>query len=384
MISKEELYQQRMDLMMKTVNHEEADRVPVFALIGTWGISYYGTTVRECLKDRQWHIKEVEAKIYRDMNCDIIMSAGLINNFEFDEIVGGGTQFISDDGVTIQHKEGVGINVEDYPKMIRDPWDFFITEFIPRTHPDITIEKMVQAVRSMMRGFEEMSWIPEYYKNEFGLIYLISGGGYVYPPLDMLFDFLRGFKGTLTDIRRIPEWVLEAVEALYPITEGNIPILDTDRNLKPFPFPMTMLHSPTYLSSKQFEKFFAPTYERLLKRIHAAGKKMFVYLEGEWAQHYDWLNSLPKDFLIGIVEKDDIIKMKKKVGDNITLVGGMPLNVLKFESKQYCIDYAKQIVDECAPGGGFIFSTDKVLQCPGDVNPENYITVNNFVYGYGG
>lgn len=370
--------------MMKTINHVEPDRVPVFALIGTWGISYYGTTVRECLNNREWYIKEVEAKIYKDMNCDMIMSAGLINNFEFDEIVGGGTQFVSEDGVTIQHKEGIGINAEDYPALIADPWEFFIKDFIPRTHPDITIEKMVLAVQSMMKGFGEMGWIPEYYKNEFGLPYMISGGGLAYPPLDMLFDFLRGFKGTMIDLRRSPEMVLQAVEALYPIAQGNIPISDSDKNLDPFPFVMTMLHSPTYLSSKQFDKFFAPTYERILSRVHAAGKKMFVYLEGEWAQHYDWLNSLPKNFLTGIVENDDIVKMKKKVGDNITLIGGMPLNVLKYESKEFCIDYAKRVVDECAPGGGFIFGTDKVLQCPGDVNPENYIAVNNYVYEYGG
>ncbi|MFZ7133142.1 MAG: uroporphyrinogen decarboxylase family protein [Eubacteriales bacterium] len=377
----QEEYEARIERILKTVNHEEPDRVPVFTIIDLWNMSYYGTTYQECLDDPAWYIKEVCSKIYKEMKCDMITSSGLLNNLEFDKIVGGGTRFISEDGITVQHKEGVMMGAEDYPKLIKDPWDFFITDLIPQKYPNTSIEKVAKGIESIIRVGEPMSWIADYYREELGLPF-IAVGGYVFPPLDFLFDSLRGFKGTVTDLRRIPDQVLAAAEVLCPILEPYMGLPNPPEKSEPFPFAMTNMHSPTYLSKKQFEKFFAPTYEKMINKLYESGRKLFLFLEGDWQQHYDWLNSLPKNFVIGLVEKDDIVEMKKKVGDNITLVGGMPLNVLKYESKKYCLDYAKRIVDICAPGGGYMFGTDKVLQSAGDVNTENFIAVNNFVYEY--
>ncbi len=378
-----EEYDLRIKRILKTTNHEEPDRVPVFTIIADWSISYYGTTFQACLDDPAWYIKEVSSKIFRDMKCDMVTSSGMINNLEFDQIVGAGSRFVSEDGVTIQHKEGVMMEAEDYPKLIKDPWNFFITDLIPKRYPGITVERVAKAVSSMMRVGEPLSWIADYYKEEFGLPF-IAVGGYAFPPFDFIFDSLRGFKGAVTDLRRIPEQVLAAAEALSPLLEPYMALPAAPAKAEPFPFTMTNMHSPTYLSKTQFEKFFVPTYDKMINKLYQSGRKLFLFLEGDWRQHYDWLNSLPKNFIIGLVEKDDIIEMKKKVGDNITLVGGMPLNVLKYESKEYCIDYAKRIVDACAPGGGYMFGTDKTLQSPGDVNADNFIAVNNFVYEYGG
>jgi len=372
-----------MERLITTSNHIEPDRVPVFVNIGTWSISYYGTTVEQCLKNPEWFVKEVESKIYRQINCDAFMGAGFIDNFEFGEIVGNNANFISSDGVSIQHKELRMMEDADYPALISDPWKFFITDFIPKRYPGISIEKMADAVRCFVKFSENTSWVQKYFKDEFSIVNLTAGAGPVASPLEWIFGFLRGFRNALIDIRRRPEVLLEAIEALYPLCEERLGITSPGAKLDPFPAARTMFHIPTYLSAAQLEKFFVPTYNRLLKKLEPTGRKLLVFLEGDWSAHYGWLNSVPKNMMLGIVDQDDIIQMKKKVGANITLIGGMPLSLLKYESKQHCIDYAKHIIDECAPGGGFIFGTDKVLLCPGDVNPENYIAVNNFAYDYG-
>jgi uroporphyrinogen-III decarboxylase len=91
---------------------------------------------------------------------------------------------------------------------------------------------------------------------------------------------------------------------------------------------------------------------------------------------------MPKDFAICMVEGDDISEAKKRIGDNVTIAGGMPIAMLKYNTKGECIDYAKKLLDECAPGGGYIFTTDRHFITGADVNTENVIAVHDFVHNY--
>lgn len=107
------------------------------------------------------------------------------------------------------------------------------------------------------------------------------------------------------------------------------------------------------------------------------------YLEGSWEHLYEFVNQFPKDMFICLLEKDDICKAKKLIGDNVTIAGGMNTEQLFYNSKEQLIEEAKRVVDICAPGGGFIFTTDKILIAPNDVNVDNFRAVNDFVMTYG-
>jgi hypothetical protein len=43
-----------------------------------------------------------------------------------------------------------------------------------------------------------------------------TDGTQIQPPMDLIFDYFRGFQGTAVDMRRKPELLEQAVEALYP------------------------------------------------------------------------------------------------------------------------------------------------------------------------
>jgi uroporphyrinogen-III decarboxylase len=121
----------------------------------------------------------------------------------------------------------------------------------------------------------------------------------------------------------------------------------------------------------------------MLLRVKELGTQTFVFMEGSWEPYYDFLNELPANCMIGNLEADDPIEAKKLIGDKITIAGGVPLNLLRYGTKQQCLEHAKRIIDACAPGGGFIFTTDKALLSAGDVKIENLIAVNEFVHEYG-
>ncbi|MPW27308.1 hypothetical protein GC105_16200 [Alkalibaculum sp. M08DMB] len=379
-------YQERIDRILTTVNHKEPDKVPILSMFGTYAIGYANGTLAEIEKDPR---KEIEyfCAPHKDIYSDATLTSGIIADPLTARTVGSESYFASEDGQTIQNKENAPMLDSEYAKLIADPMDFIFNEMLQRKAKKLvgTTEEKHEVLKAMINRVITKGAIAtelkEILKNEYNVPVL--AGGYAYAAMDIVFDYMRGFKGISLDLRRRKDELEAAINALYDFSNKFMGIDPTSTSVPEFPFYATMMHVPTFLSPKQFDRFFAPTYEKLIKQIYERGGKLIIFLEGEWNNKSEFLNSLPKDFAIGIVEGDDIFEMKKKVGDNITLAGGMPVNLLQFGKKQECIDYAKKVVDECAPGGGYIFTSNRELISKGDVNKENLIAVNNFVHNYG-
>ena len=124
--------------------------------------------------------------------------------------------------------------------------------------------------------------------------------------------------------------------------------------------------------------------KKLIIEVYNKGAKTLCCFEGSWKQHFGILvDELPKASIICQVEADDVCESKKLLGDKFAIMGGVLTNMLRYGTKQECIDEAKKIVDICAPGGGFIFATERILCTLGDVKLDNLIAVNEFVHDYG-
>ena len=215
-------------------------------------------------------------------------------------------------------------------------------------------------------------------KEEYGVVPLVDKGK-VYPPMDVMFDRLRGFSGSLTDLRRNREKLKLALAELdkiyrpltYPAGTGDTFAVDT-------------LHCPTYLNYKDFEEIFWPQLKDYCMEVYNRGSKTFLVMEGAWERFYDLMSDeLPKDSVVCVLEADNTIKSKKTIGKYFPVLGGLATSDVKYLSKQQCIDKTKEIIDECAPGGGYIFCLDKPLISMGDVNVENLIAVQQFAHEYG-
>lgn len=76
-------------------------------------------------------------------------------------------------------------------------------------------------------------------------------------------------------------------------------------------------------------------------------------------------------------------QIKEKLGDRHIIAGLYPIGLLKTESKEKCIDKAKELLDICAPGGGFIFDLDKDILSMSSANIDNLIAVQEYVREHG-
>ena len=201
------------------------------------------------------------------------------------------------------------------------------------------------------------------------------------PPMDFISDHYRGFKGVLMDVKRRPNELVAACEAMYPLA---LRMATASFGGPPAPFPLVFLplHIATYLRPTDFERFYWPTFRRLVEDLAAAGYCCLLFLENDWEPYFPFLKQLPKGHVVGLIE-EKIIEAKKAIGDTICLAGGLGVDLLGHGTPEQCIAQAKKIIDECAPGGGFIFAGDKALLSPHDARPENLQAVTQFVREYG-
>ena len=82
-----------------------------------------------------------------------------------------------------------------------------------------------------------------------------------------------------------------------------------------------------------------------------------------------------------MVEQDDPFEIRRKY-PNISLYGGLEVNVMRNGTKQQCIDMAKKAIDELGCDGGLILAPTKMLAYPNDMNGENLRAVCEFVQDY--
>ncbi|MGE4507756.1 MAG: uroporphyrinogen decarboxylase family protein [Eubacteriaceae bacterium] len=377
------LYQQRLNRFLTTAAHQEPDCVPFLHVAETWNLSYAGVKAIDVENDKH---KEFEAfaKPYEVFDFDGISMPCLSRDVNMYGALGGGAYFYSSDGVTIQHQEYVFMKDDEYPKLIENPIKFAINEIFPRKFPELNKpypankEALKKALNFYNSYIQKMVKAGEFHASK-QMPCLMGGIGQA--PFDIIMDYFRGFKGIMTDMRRHKQEVKEACEALVPIIMASI--LQGREKLDAYPYVFFPLHAPTFLNAKQFETLYWPTFREILYQVKELGGKAMIALEGDWSHLYTFVNDFPEEFATVFIEKDDIIKAKKEIGDRVTLAGGIELGMLRSSSKEVCVDHTKKIIDHCAPGGGFIFTTDKSLLAPGDVKIENYLAVNQAVHKYG-
>ena len=291
--------------------------------------------------------------------------------------------FIMGSNGFIQHPEVVGMDVEDYDYLIEKPFDCIVERIIPRQYKGLNPEDPVNMALNLAKALM-------CYNNDFGQTGMLiqklvqkygydpgfppSSGGFTEAPFDFIADQLRGFREVSKDIRRIPEKLAEACDAVYPIVfKKGLPAKPTEFSYVFFP-----LHMPTFMREKDFAKLWWPSFKRMVDEYASMGIHSKLFCEDDWTRYIDYLYELPANTVL-LFEYGDIRKIKDKLGKKHVITGLYPISMLKNCSKEECLDKAKEMLDVLAPGGNYIFSFDKPILSVRDINIENLAAVLEYV-----
>ena len=148
------------------------------------------------------------------------------------------------------------------------------------------------------------------------------------------------------------------------------------------PFIFIPLHKGAdgFLSEEQYKKFYWPTLKKVFMGLIAEGVVPFPAAEGGYNSRLDIVKELPKGKTCWLLDQMDMAKAKKTLGQVACIAGNMPSALLNLGTPQQVKDYAKQLIDSCAKGGGYIMSNGSFFD---EAKPENIQAMVDATKEYG-
>lgn len=377
-----QLYAQKYENFQKAVNRQEGQWVPNAMTNNGGGFFWAGKTARDVAGDHHAYAKALTAFLDETWMDAQVMS-GLTTTPRLSDTFTTAENRLAPDG-TLTHLQTPFMKADEYDQLAADPRAFIANVLLPRKYPNLFADR--DAAKAALKVYAEeqvdnlvmqMGYTSKYLAETYG-VYTCVNLMMLNTPLDHLFDYFRGFRGTLTDLRRHPDKVQAALDAIWEFRSA-------DQVAGPYDpakgFPFQPCHIPAYLSPKQYRELYWPYEKKLIEWIASHGGKIFLVMEGRWENIMDCFLEVPKDSLVLNVDDDDFLEVHKRLGDHQILCGGLKLAETRLKTFDQMKDDVKRIIDTCAPGGGLIFCPDKGFVTPGDVNPV-LMECLNFAHEY--
>ncbi|GFN22372.1 MAG: uroporphyrinogen decarboxylase [Thermoanaerobacteraceae bacterium] len=373
---KEQLFQERFKRYSVAMECGKPDKVPVVFPLGEWVIKYSDITLQEAYYDVDKATAVIDG-VLKDLDFDVMF--GSINLWwpPMFDAVGcrqykfPGIYFEADAG--FQYVEEEFMKAEDYDDFIANPTQWLVENYLPRVNEEFSEPGSYRATVALIKGAAgfamhngKTAQVAQKWSQEFGIV--PYGTGMTKAPFDTLGDSLRGTRGILLDLRRRPDKVAAACEAIVPhnIAFGMITSAG-DTSLPCF----APLHKGAYpfLSLEQWDKFYWPTWKKVIEGLWALGKRVFFFAEGDWTPYLERIAQLPDKSIVFCIDLTDAQKAKKVLGGRFCLYGGVPTTLLTYGTPQEVKDCVKRAIDELAGDGGFVLAAGGVVM--GDAKREN-------------
>ena len=378
-------YRERVGRFIKAFNLEKPDRVPVVLPAGTFPVYYAGMTLKEAMRDVEG-LCNAYRKFLNDFESDSF-AAPMVPSAKAMEIIGtqnlkwpGGG--LPDHATMLQFVEGEYMKADEYDLLLNDPSDYCLRRYLPRSlgslapfadfEPTQFILGMANkfltpaifpAVRAAYKaiidyGEENARWMGQVMqlgKEAMAAGYPSLFGGQSHAPFDILADTMRGTKGVILDMYRQPEKLLAAIEKVTPM---NIDVGVAGANMSGNPLIFFALHKgdETFMSNKQYEKFYWPSFRKVIIGLIEEGLVPFLFAEGRYAPRLEIIKDLPKGKVVWHFDRTDMFEAKKILGDNACIAGNVPASLLCTGTAKEVKDYCRKLIEVCGEGGGFILT----------------------------
>jgi hypothetical protein len=379
-------YKERVNRFIKALKLEEPDRVPVMLPADFFPAYYAGGTLKTVMYDYD-ELRRSWLKFLNDFDMDSFMGPGLVLPGKMMEMMDYKLMFwpghgLADEISSYQYIEGEYMKPEEYDALIKDPTDFLLRTFFPRSvgafagfrklgpmTPLIGIpvfyvtqfsDPVIRAsVQALLDAAEEgAKW--QAAVMEVGLAALEAGfpsmwGALCCAPYDMIGDTLRGTKGIMMDMYQRPDKLLEAMERMAPIVINEAV---GAANASGCPLVFIPLHKGTggFMSNKQFETFYWPTFKKVMMGLIEEGLVPMPFAEGNYMPRLEIIKDMPRAKVIWWFEKMDMAKAKEVLGDNACIAGNLPVSLLYTGTPQEVKEGCHRLIEICAQGGGYILT----------------------------
>jgi uroporphyrinogen-III decarboxylase len=384
----EQLYHERLDRILKMYLNKVPDRVPVSLPAGNFPLYHNGGDLKKGMYDYKF-LRESYSKFLQDFKdyADTMPGPGLTQyapamemiDMKFMKWPGHG---LKDNVTSYQFVEGEYMKADEYDHLLRDPSDFALRVQMPRLYgvakaftkmpPYATLlgmnkgfinpfmdPEIAEAFQTLINaGKENNKWAKEigiYSREVAAEGFPQLRGGQAMAPFDCIGDSLRGTQGVILDMYRQPDKLLAAIEAITPIVikQGIDSCNAAGGVMVQFP-----LHKgdDTFMSDKQFEKFYWPSLKKFADSLIAEGIMPIMFAEGKYARRLNYIADFPKGWVHWIFDQTDMAKAKQLVGGNCSISGNIPSSIMVTSKPKEVKEYCRKLIETCATNGGYMLT----------------------------
>lgn len=407
----EKLYKERTGRFIKAIKLEEPDRVPCMLPSGFFPAYYAGYNLKTVMYDYE-KLKKAYLKFIAEFDMDAYTGPSLVfpgkvlemTDHRLHKWPGHG---LPDNASLYQYVEKEYMKADEYSALLRNPADFWWRFLLPRVVGTFESFRKLPPMSGMMgvplmfyaavaapdieagfktmieAGKEVLKW--QKVIAEVNLASLaagipnLRGGGMGGAPFDNIADMLRGTQGMVMDMYRQPEKLHEAMETIVPNTiKGAVAVADATG----CPLCFMPLHKgdESFMSPRQFETFYWPTYRRVLMGMIEEGLVPYPFAEGRYGARLEVIKEMPRSSVLWSFEDIDMARAKKVLGDSACIAGNVPASVLYTKTPQEVKEYCRKLIETCAPGGGYILTGAAGMN---EGNPDNLRVMMEAVKEYG-
>ncbi|MPW26175.1 hypothetical protein GC105_10275 [Alkalibaculum sp. M08DMB] len=349
-------------------------KVPQFLLSDPlWNKSYLDALGEEYLDETELHIKS-NIRIVEDFYCNFTIGFfGFIP--QINEVLGhkGWIRFEND---VYQRKFIELMSRVEYIEFINDPFKFINEKAIPRLYRYVDHKSIVNAYQLYSKKINSYINAQNTLHNKHHIAnkYLTI----IPTPLDVFGDYLRGTKNLLLDLHNCPDLVKEAALLLVDLLYEKAVIA---RKANQNNWLIMPLHIPSILSVNDFTTFFFPSFKLLIDKLLSEDFIILILLEGKVERLLDKIFDIASPNVIFNFEEDIPCIVKEKMNSTNTVSGFYPIHLLKYGSDIESLAYAQKLLN-IFEKNNYIFSTDKVIYSPNDVDIHKLKLVYKYVHDF--
>jgi hypothetical protein len=381
-----ETYRTRAQRLIDALDLKEPDCVPVQIPAGSFMPYYAGTTLQKTLYDYS-EARRAWLKFHLEFDVDASDGAGTAFPGKVYERLGYNLykwpgHGLSPEASMVQFVEAEYMKADEYDAIIRNPLDFMIRYFLPRSWsvfepfskiapfgsslglPQAIIAMAAKAdIRKMFQTIadtteEYLKWqdmAGQCFKEGLEMGFPPYSGAMAVAPFDYFADTLRGTRGITMDMYRQPDKLLEAMERITPlIIESAVAAAASSIS----PLVIMPLHKGDdgFMSEKQFEIFYWPTLKKVLLGLVNEGLVPAPIADGTYNNRLEIIKDLPRASTYWIFEKTDMARAKKVLGSTACIGGNISASQLCIATVQEVRDYCRWLIETCGPQGGYIMT----------------------------
>jgi uroporphyrinogen decarboxylase len=369
--------------VLKTINHEEPDRVPAFEIVTNNAVlKHYDISVGTGYQDGLQQLSKLGEK-GNELLVKGYSNSGVIRN-----ILKGAHEFCwrAEIDIALSYtsiypikllKEGKGF-VDEYGRIMKpqvykskDGIETAISEYFGGFFKDFedyeSWEQPDPYWDARLINFKEGRELQKEMNNEIfsvpsvGALMECSWEGFGLENFSRILTKPKQAKKIFDDRGK---FTLEVVKILAD-NDAQLVLLWDDYGYK----------TGLFMSPRNYQNFVFPWLKRICSAAHKRNCKVILHSDGDLSEIFEDIINCGVDVLNPIESTTanpdyDIFKLNKKYGDKITFSGNLSPMLLAVGSASEIEENAKKLIRELGPGGGYIFGSGH------SINPA--ISVENF------